>query len=71
MNERHFPLVNYDVVLRRVELFVRNRIDVYGDVLRGLDALHADFAFDFVGPACPGHRQSYTYCDYCLCCYSL
>ncbi len=67
-NEGHFPLVDHDVLLRRIELFVRNRVDVDGNVLRRFDALHSDLAFDFVGLANAGQCQGKTCCDCCFCC---
>src|SRR6266566_4890531 len=52
-NERHFPLVDHDVVFWRIEFLVGNRIHVDSDVFCRLDPLHADLSFDFIGPACP------------------
>src|SRR5713226_3145757 len=66
--ERHFPLVDHDVVFRRIELLVRNYIHIDGDVFCGLNSLHTDLAFDFIGPTRPCQGQRDTCYDYCLCC---
>ena len=66
-NERHFPLVDHNVVFRRIELLICYHVNVDGNAVCGLDSLHADLALDFIGPAYASQHEDQTCCDCCLC----